>query len=262
MYILSAAPFGVPILCGGLILILIISFLPCFRKVSRQEYLKKREQKKLEELRYDGCTFCSYLSSAARCSFCFLMTFDLKKRIMDWLVLFPNNFFYLASPQRRYRRWAISIWWCEAYWSRISWVKVICLLLLVYSYIIRFPSQYYESMSTHFALNYLSFKYYVKLIFVICDWLVYIIFQRVYVCWMLNPCDVIVLCVIKAFLFCALLDWSAASLSPPCFSLLRLFDHSFLNCLYFFHSTANVLGLLFSNKFFWYLLKKKKSLHD
>lgn len=93
MYILSAAPFGVPILCGGLILILIISFLPCFRKVSRQEYLKKREQKKLEELRYDGCTFCSYLSSAARCSFCFLMTFDLKKRIMDWLVLFSNNFF-------------------------------------------------------------------------------------------------------------------------------------------------------------------------
>lgn len=107
-------------------------------------------------------TFC--LSSAACCSFCFLMTFDLKKRIMDWSVLFLNNFFYLASPQRRYRRWAISLWWCEAYWSRISWVKVICLLLLVYSYIIRFPSQYYESMSTHFALNYLSFKYYVKLI--------------------------------------------------------------------------------------------------
>jgi hypothetical protein len=29
-------------------------FFCCFRKYSRQEYLKKREEKKLEELRYDS----------------------------------------------------------------------------------------------------------------------------------------------------------------------------------------------------------------
>ena len=62
---------------------------------------------------------------------------------------------------------------------------------------------------------------------------------------------------IKAF-FRTLLDWSAASVSPHCFSLLHLFNHSFLNCLYFFHSTASVLGLLFSNKIYRYLSKKKK----
>lgn len=31
-----------------------LNFLYCFRKVSRQEYLKKREEKKLEEIRYNG----------------------------------------------------------------------------------------------------------------------------------------------------------------------------------------------------------------
>ena len=36
--------------------VLIFIFLLCLRKVSRQEYLKKREQKKLDELRYDETT--------------------------------------------------------------------------------------------------------------------------------------------------------------------------------------------------------------
>ena len=34
---------------------------------------------------------------------------------------------------------------------------------------------------------------------------------------------------IKAFFLYTLLDWSAAFLSPPCFSLLHLFDHCTLN---------------------------------
>ena len=45
---------------------------------------------------------------------------------------------------------------------------------------------------------------------------------------------------IKAFFFRALLDWSAAFLSPPCFSLLPLFDYCILNWLYFSLSTPPV----------------------
>jgi len=110
-----------------------LQFHHCYcRKVSRQEYLKKREEKKLEELRYDATSVSvrffvrSHFWSINKLQLdCITLLWHASIILVLYFIVEFNSFSWLL--QRWYRRWAISVWRREAFGSRISWTEVIYL---------------------------------------------------------------------------------------------------------------------------------------
>lgn len=146
---------------------LLIFFLPLIQKSFKTRIF---EEKRAEE--NGGIKVCWIYMFSCVLQLLLFNEFPLEKKKKNgnssrWFFFIISD--YLASCQRWYRRWAISIWWREAYRGGISRVKVICLLTFFFficnKVICLLQKLLHIFCTNHFASAYSEFMRYSFFIF-------------------------------------------------------------------------------------------------